>query len=264
MVRTYAQVKDGMDPPTRRLFLRLVENHLAHVDEGCTFHVVQFMGGTIDLSASHGAVSAEGVTMNRIEDLRGWGLIRYKRSKHGGTFSIPPDAVRFYRFLSESDAGAIESVEARATRETTPGSSFAANHPEAAEHLRQANLLLSDNDTAFTVVNEIGSHLRSALHTVSAAVLSDYTGSPEQALAEIVKRTKNSDFHADPAAAKLADFVQEVLREAQRLDHVRDEEHLGRPFGGWQEMRRAVTLTTVACTELALLAGTLEQAHTPQ
>lgn len=72
-----------------------------------------------------------------------------------------------------------------------------------------------------------------------------------------MNRTKDSDFHADPATAKLADFAQEVLRRAQRLDHVRDEEHKDRPFQGWEEMRLAVTLATVACTELARLKGTV-------
>lgn len=257
MARTFGEVKDGMDPPTRRLFLRLVESHLAHVDQGCTYHVSQFINGTTDVAASYGNVSSEGVNMNRIEDLHTWGPIRYRSTQHGGNFSIPPDGVRFYRYLSESEAGAVEATEARASRETSSGSLFAGSHADAAEHLREANLLLSNNDTALTVVNEIGSHLRSALHSVSAAVLSDYAGGPEQALAEIVKRTNGSDFHADPAAAKLAAFAQEVLREAQRLDQVRDEEHRDRPLQGWEEMRRAVTLATVACTELARLEGSI-------
>jgi hypothetical protein len=255
--QTYAEVESIMEPPTRRLFLRLVENHLAHVDKGCTYHVAQSINGDVHLIASHGAVDPDGITVNRLEDLQSWGLIRSRSGGRDITFTIPATAIGFYRYLSGAMDGAVTAVAERSARESAVGSTFANAHPEASHHLNEANLLLSNNDTALTVVNEVGSHLRSALHLVASAVLGDPTIGPEQAVREIVSRTSGSDFHADPATAKLAALAEEVLREAQRLDHVRDDEHKERPFQGWEELRRAVTLTVVTCTELAYLKGRL-------
>lgn len=257
MVRTYEEILSEMDAPTRTLFLRIVENHLANLEQDPEFHVMDVASGVV-VQPSEGTLNTEGMTKNRIADLIEWGFLRqlrFGRNGRGFTVAVKPIAINFYRYLSESDAGAPEATEARATREASAGSTFANAHPDAAEHLREANLLLSSNDAALTIVNEVGGHLRSAIHAVSSAVLDDETVGPEHSLAEIVKRTAGSHFHADPAAAKLAAFAEEVLREAQRLDHVRDEEHRDRPFQGWEEMRRAVTLATVACTELALLQG---------
>ena len=251
---TFGEVEALMDPPTKRLFLRLVENHLAHIEQGCTYFVANVATG-LRIMASHGGINPDGATMLRFDDLASWGLLRRRHSRSGPAFTVPPEAVRFYRYLSGASRSAVAAVEAATVRESGAGSTFAMQHPEAAHHLDEAVLLLSSNDSALTVVNELGGHLRSALHMVASSVLTDYSESPEKAVETLVRRTSDSDFHADPATAKLAAFAQEVLREAMRLDHIRDDEHLHRPFQGWEEMRRAVFLTTVCCIELGGLAG---------
>ncbi len=259
MAWTYNELAEQMDAPTQRLLLRIVENHLRHLESSPEFHVIPTGRGMI-LQPSAGELNTEGVSENRMADLIDWGLLRQIRHARGGrgyTAAVKAEAVGFYRFLDGSSVGAIEATQSRATRETSAESVFSASHPDAATHLREANLLLSNNDAEVTVVIEVGSHLRAALHAVAAAVITDYTGSPEKALGEIVRRLRDTDLHADAAAAMLADYAHEVLQEAQRLDHVKDEEHKGRTWQGWEEMRRAVALATVACTELAHLKGSV-------
>jgi hypothetical protein len=82
-------------------------------------------------------------------------------------------------------------------------------------------------------------------------MLDEFNGSPEDSIAELMRRHSGSQLHNDPATAKLAVFAEEVLRQAQRLTHIDDEAHKGRNLTGWSELRRAVFLTAVACQQLA-------------
>ena len=250
---TYEEVAELLDVPTRRVFTSLVEHHLQHLDEGCEFMFIKTMGGGF-LRSTAGALSIDGFNDGRIRELLRLNLVsEIGYSKNATRFEVTAQSVKFYRYLQQQVGEVVDQVTQSSFHETSDGTRFARHHPEAARRLRTARDLLAIESDLKTTATDIGPHLRAALLDVASTKLIDFEGSPERSIDELVRRTCGRHEHADPATALLAQYAQEVLRQAQRLTHLKDEEHKERALTGWKELQRSVRLATVACAELAAL-----------
>ncbi|HSJ84409.1 MAG TPA: hypothetical protein VLA91_11395, partial [Acidimicrobiia bacterium] len=164
-----------------------------------------------------------------------------------------------YRWLKEEMGLPIEQTEA-AVVSLLNASDFAARHPGASHHLREAFALLWSDRTDDQTISEIGDHLRKSLMDITADLPSDNSGGVERPIDRLEaiaqSKEKNLGSREMKVLGSLVQLAADVLSLDHRLNHIRDETDKGLPLRTWDEMRRAAFVTALACYELDLaLAG---------
>lgn len=236
-------------PQTERLLGEFVESRLA--DDGAEFFEIRTGAGYQLLSTS--SLGVADPTPSAVNDLIRYGLLRIGRhdSRGGRVLEVDGQALVFRRWLLERRGNAVAQVEDE-VRRFMDSPAFAASHGSAARHLDRAFELLWTGAIDDATVSELGGHLRTAL--IECAATSIGLPQPDEDLQSVLDRLRSkSTRRGDLAVVGLADFAAAVMREDQRLTHVRDERVRDREPVDWMELRRAAFLTAVCCHELAFL-----------
>ncbi len=252
----FADLASRMTPEALDLFREMAAAHIESTGDR------RFMrSGSMGMGGSRLTFTGDGtsrrfqqVDVGAIEDICSWGLLHVSYGSRGTpTYRVTGEALRFYRWLMESQGAAIDQVEASVQR-TVESSAFAEAHPGAAHHLNEAFALLWAERTSDQIVSEIGDHLRKALMDATTDIVGQ-GGSQERPVERLRAHMATLSLSSREAdvVARIVDLAEAVLRLDHRLNHVRDEADRGRGQVGWDEMRRAAFATALACYELGRL-----------
>ena len=162
----YAVLAERLTPEAEALLLEMAELHLAAstTPRRC-FIATRTINGKTSLTFRSADVGdhygADEVALN---DLVGYSLLRSQQLGAGSTlYEVSGETLAFIRWLREQRGGPLAELE-REVRKLADGETFAAGHPGAAHHLREAlALLYGDQPTRPAISSELGNHLRSAL-----------------------------------------------------------------------------------------------------
>lgn len=192
-----------------------------------------------------------------LEDLRAYGLLSVKYSRGRArtpNYRVTAEGLAFYRWWMTQQGTAIDQVETE-VRRVIDGDAFAAEHPGAAHHLREAFEFIWQNRLDDQAVSELGDHLRKALMDMVTDVAVDVVGMQEKPVERLRVWISTRDVNEREQAvlAALLELAQATLRLDHRLNHIRDESDLNQPPASKAELRRAAFLTALVCEQLASL-----------
>lgn len=251
---TYEDLANRLTTEAMALFRQMVAVHLASSGDRMFIRAGPYLGRRgIDLHFTGGGAdrNLSGLDGGALDDLAGYGLLQLGHSSRGTpNYRVGSEALAFHRWLMDREGSAMAQVD-QEVRRVVSGDAFAAAHPGAAHHLREAFELLWSGRNNDQVVSEIGDHLRKALMDTTNDVVDDAGGQerPVQRLEAHIADSALGD-REGKVIIQVVELVRTTLRLDHRLNHIRDENDLGEPPATWEEMRRAAFATALACYEL--------------
>lgn len=252
MALTFAVVADRLTPEAEQLFTEMVEAHLASAGDRL-FLLSETMAGNSLMFTGKPRRDWRRVDKGALEDLARYGLLTRGRSGRTHNFRVNGDGVKFHEWFVRQSGQAVAQVENAAAR-LLASETFGRRFPGAKHHLDEASKLLWHGNTDDQTASEIGDHLRKALMDLTSVIVGDDGGRSEKPVERLEAHLAAADV-SERERTVLVDLVglaRSCLRLDHRLNHVRDETDKELPLRGWDEARRAVSVTTLVCAELAI------------
>jgi hypothetical protein len=252
---SYEEVRRRLTPAALQLFREMVDAHLAAGPGEKLFIRADSMGGTgLIFTGKTARRDWEGFDGAALDDMVSYGLLHLNFGGRGTPkYRVGGEAIAFHRWLMQQEGSAVDQLGEQVQRFVT-GSDFAADHADAAHHLRQAFELLWGGRTDDQVVSEVGDHLRKALMDVTTDIVGSSARGKQERPIERLRAHFDGQTLSERERNVLAQLV-ELARVAlcldHRLNHIRDESDRGRPVAGWEEIRRAAFVTALLCYELS-------------
>lgn len=251
---TFADLASRMMPEALDLFQEMAAAHIESTGDRRFMRSDSMGGSSLTFTGDGTSRSFRQLDVGAIEDICSWGLLHISYGSRGTpNYRVSGEALRFYRWLMESNGAAIDQVEA-SVRRIVESSTFAEAHPGAAHHLNKAFALLWGEKTSDQIISEVGDHLRKALMDATTDIVGE-GGSQERPVERLRTHMATLDLSSREVdvVARIVDLAEAALRLDHRLNHVRDETDRGRKEVGWDEVRRASFATALACYELGRL-----------
>lgn len=251
---SYETVRQRLSGVPLAFFKEIVEAHLAASGER-RFFLSRTMGGTslfLDATPRRDWNDVDG---GALDDLVGYGLLRFRQPGNSPIYTITAEGTAFYRWLMHQEGTPIEQSEELIIR-FVKGSDFAQRHPGCSQHLGEALDLLRADRTDEQTVSELGAHLRNAAFDLTSDLIGGGYNreKPVKPLKDAIQQVAVSGREKAVLGA-LVDLLAAVLRLDQRITHIRDESDKGLPLREWDEVRRAVHTTVFVCAELDRALG---------
>jgi hypothetical protein len=248
----YEDLLERLTPDARALFAEMVDAHLASGSGDRLFIRADSMSGTgLIFTGKSARRDWRNFDGGALDDLVTYGLL-YPGfgGRDSPNYRISGEGLHFYRWFMGRQGGAISQVEESVQR-ALAGEEFAAAHPRAAHHLKEAFDLLRSDVHNDQVISEIGDHLRKSLmDTVTAVLPEGWAGQQEKPVDRLRDWVADqTDLSVRDAAVlhQLVELARVVLSLDQRLNHVRDEGDKRRSPPSSEELRRAAFTTALAC-----------------
>lgn len=142
-------------------------------------------------------------------------------------------------------------------RRTLADAAYAAAHPEAAQALDAAFVLLWSGKTDDEVLRPLGDYLRDALLYAIRDLIGDPPRGPDHPILRLREFLRTS--RLPTREAKVMQEIVELVRVSLRLDYrissVHEQTPHSEPPATWDEVRRAAFATAFACYELDRLTN---------